>query len=123
MTVPCPFCGALHFIQERLTLSSQTNPVFGSCCLSGKISLPASVAPPEPLRALLDDLTPQAKEFRNHARAYNAALQMASSGIKVDERFSTGDALFPGVICWSVIYTVIHHQAWDRCLSSILLTC
>ncbi len=98
MTVPCPFCSALRFIEERRTISSKTNPVFGSCCLSGKISLPVSVPPPEPLRALLDDLTPQAKEFRNHARAYNAALQMASSGIKVDERFSTGIAFFPGVM-------------------------
>ncbi len=91
MTIPCRFCGALHFIQERLARSSMSNPVFGSCYLSGTISLPHSHMPPEPLRSLLDDSTPAARAFRKHARAYNNAFQMASSGVQVDERFSTGD--------------------------------
>ena len=40
---------------------------------------------PEPIKTLLagSDLPPTTKQFREHIRAYNSALQMASSGIHV----------------------------------------
>jgi len=37
--VPCPDCGALHWMAEKLTNSSNTNPHFGMCCFQGKIKL------------------------------------------------------------------------------------
>ena len=40
MNVVCSGCGALHWIAEKLTKSSLTNPKFGMCCFSGKIDLP-----------------------------------------------------------------------------------
>ena len=39
MDVPCPDCSALHWMAERLTNSSDTNPHFGMCCFQGKIKL------------------------------------------------------------------------------------
>jgi hypothetical protein len=39
MDVPCPDCGALHWMAEKLTNSSKTNPRFGMCCFQGKIKL------------------------------------------------------------------------------------
>ncbi|KAN0140654.1 hypothetical protein V8E53_001481, partial [Lactarius tabidus] len=35
----CPHCHALHWIGERLVNSSMSKPLFGSCCLKGKVQL------------------------------------------------------------------------------------
>ena len=40
MDIECPKCDALHWMAEHLTKSSNRNPLFGGCCLSGKIKLP-----------------------------------------------------------------------------------
>ena len=37
--VTCKFCGALHWMEEKLKRSSMRSPKFGSCCLSGSIEL------------------------------------------------------------------------------------
>ncbi len=39
MDITCSFCGALHWIDEKLTSSSNRNPKFGLCCDSGKVRL------------------------------------------------------------------------------------
>ena len=63
MDVPCPDCGALHWMAERLSKSSNINPRFGMCCYQGKIKLsPLHNLPPE-LDTLFRDQTPQAKGF------------------------------------------------------------
>ena len=64
----------------------------GGCCLKGQVKLPALPEPPEPLLSLLTTATtPAATQFRRRIRSYNSALQLASSGVKVDERFDTGE--------------------------------
>lgn len=52
-TFECRHCGALHFIDERLSSSSVTTPHFSGCCGGGKTLLPVRDAPPEELRKLL----------------------------------------------------------------------
>ncbi len=48
MDVPCPACGALHWMAERLSNSSNANPRFSMCCFKGKIKLaPLHNLPPE----------------------------------------------------------------------------
>jgi hypothetical protein len=54
MDVKCPWCGALHWMNEKLSHSSRTNPIFGLCCDSGKVVLPVLQDPPRPLKALLE---------------------------------------------------------------------
>jgi len=91
MDVPCPDCGALHWMAERLSKSSNINPRFGMCCYQGKIKLaPLHNLPPE-LDTLFRDQTPQAKGFRENIRRYNNALAMTSLGCKVDESVNRGN--------------------------------
>ena len=95
--VQCPLCHAVHWIEERLIRSSMTSPQFGMCCKSGKISWPAMLDPPEPLRSLLDGTNQsngissliladdiKAKEFRENIRNYNNAFAFTSLGVKID---------------------------------------
>lgn len=53
MDLCCPNCRALHWKDERLSVSSIATPKFGLCCKSGKIQLPLITQPPEPLQTLL----------------------------------------------------------------------
>ena len=46
MDVLCSQCGALHWMCERLSGSSNVNPKFGTCCFSGKVKLPKLEDPP-----------------------------------------------------------------------------
>ena len=76
---------------EHLTASSNRNPRFGMCCLSGKIVLPPlHPVPPELLQLLTaqDDI---GKSFRDHIRTYNNALAMTSIGRKIDESVNNGE--------------------------------
>src|SRR5260221_8855918 len=52
MNVHCPDCGALHWLREKLSKSSNHNPCFGSCCLQGKVQLPIPHPPPSLLQHL-----------------------------------------------------------------------
>ena len=90
MDVECRNCHALHWGTERLAGSSLTNPKFGSCCLTGKVTLPALQEPPVEITSLYTEVTEPAKEFRAHIRFYNSALAMTSKGVKVDESINAG---------------------------------
>ncbi|MCL7044604.1 hypothetical protein MKW94_018281, partial [Papaver nudicaule] len=68
MDVKCIHCGALHFMEERLTKSSLKNPTFGTCCLEGKIKLPTLREPPEELKRLYEGGDELAKSFRRYIR-------------------------------------------------------
>src|SRR5258705_13575435 len=63
MDVLCPDCGALHWMAEKLTKSSNTRPRFGICCFQGKIKLAQLHNLPPELNALFRDQTPPAKAF------------------------------------------------------------
>ena len=40
MDIICTDCQALHWLSEKLVISSQINPKFGMCCYQGKIKVP-----------------------------------------------------------------------------------
>jgi len=84
MSVECPFCHALHWRAEQLAHSSNRNPRFGKCCLSGKIWLPRLDPPPPELHSLLIGQDPRDKKFRQDIRKYNNALAMTSVGRKTE---------------------------------------
>ena len=88
----CGPCGALHWVEERVSCAGGTRaPHFGMCCFRGKVSLPQPQDPPGPLNSLPMEDTPQAQAFKKKSRGYNAAFQMASSGLAMDERFSNDE--------------------------------
>ncbi|KAG5549512.1 hypothetical protein RHGRI_014742 [Rhododendron griersonianum] len=90
MDTKCTHCKALHWMDERLTKSSTSNPLFGTCCFQGKIRLPTLITPPSPIRALYDGDDDRSKSFRKHARGYNATNAFTSLGATLDPRVLTG---------------------------------
>lgn len=90
MNRTCPHCSALHWLAEKLTKSSVSNPLFGKCCLQGKIRLPPLIAPPLMLKALYDGNDEQSKSFRQHTREYNAANAFTSLGATLDDILIVG---------------------------------
>ncbi|KAI0739006.1 hypothetical protein C8Q80DRAFT_1056941, partial [Daedaleopsis nitida] len=93
MNISCPSCGALHWLAERLTKSSREHPRFGTCCNSGKVSLPPLPNPPPLLQNLLTGNDTQCKEFRTNIRRYNAAFTFTSLGVRIDDELNqTGHA-------------------------------
>ena len=54
MNILCPHCSTLHWMNEKLTKSNETRPLFGTCSLQGKIKLPGLITPPPVLQALYD---------------------------------------------------------------------
>jgi len=77
-------------MSERLTASLNRNPAFGTCCDQGQVCIPALHDPPEHLRRLFEDRTPEAVEFRKNIRQYNAALAFTLLGVKVDTKINDG---------------------------------
>jgi hypothetical protein len=53
--IVCQYCSAYHWIQERISGSSQLNPQFQECCKQGRIHLPYN----DPAPSLLHDLFTQ----------------------------------------------------------------
>lgn len=84
MNIECSKCHALHFLCERKSDSSETNPKFGTCCLNGKITLPMLAQPPPELAALYFGRDPDSPHFLSKIRYYNSAFAMASLGVKID---------------------------------------
>ena len=90
MNVECRNCGALHWEDERLRSSSHRNPKFGTCCHSGKVSLPPLQDPPYALRELFLGNSVQSQEFLDNIRQYNAAFAFTSLGVKQDHAINQG---------------------------------
>lgn len=93
MEVECSNCRAFYWMDEKLTRSSFIRPLFGTCCLQGKIMLPALITPPLAIQALYDGNDEQSKSFRRHTREYNAANAFTSLGAKLDGRVLMGGGL------------------------------
>ena len=87
----CSYCSAMHWIAEKLTNSSNTNPWFGMCCFQRKIKLAELHNVPPELNHLFTSQTPPAKDFRENICRYNNALAMTSLGCKVDESVNRGN--------------------------------
>ncbi|KAJ7240050.1 hypothetical protein C8J57DRAFT_1085988, partial [Mycena rebaudengoi] len=92
MDLICPKCGARHWKAERLSKSTVNNPLFGTCCLDGKVQLPAVRAPPQELLELYNGTSHYSKEFLKNIRAYNAAFALASLGVTVDKSVQGGNS-------------------------------
>lgn len=103
LDIACPHCNALHWACERLTSSSARRPVFGICCLSGKISVTLHRQPPEELKVLYSGTTPESKYFLQHIWNFNYAFAFTSLGV---ENASIQDN---GPFCFK-IQGRLHHQ-------------
>ncbi|KAJ6536048.1 hypothetical protein B0H19DRAFT_869878, partial [Mycena capillaripes] len=90
MNVKCSHCGALHWKDEKTVNSPEHSPEFGICCNHGKVVVTQLEEPLLPLRALLADNDPQAKEFRKNIAQYNTALSFTSLGVNEDHSINNG---------------------------------
>src|SRR5437016_7311240 len=91
MNIECPFCRALHWMDERVSHTSAPNHIeFGMCCEHGKLKLPALQVPPSPLLRLFVENSPSGKEFRQNIVQYNAALAFTSMGVDIDRSILSG---------------------------------
>ena len=81
MTEVCQHCDALHWNAERLSMSTKTNVLFGTCCNSGRIQLPPLDPPPDAIQSLFTNQDPVSKEFRSNIRQYNNAFAFTSLGV------------------------------------------
>ncbi len=77
MNAVCQFCGAKHWLAERIA-GSTTFPTFSHCCHRGKVALDPLPDPPLPIRSLLTDQTSQARHFHCHIRQYNCSFAFTS---------------------------------------------
>lgn len=89
MNIKCPSCGASHWMNEKLSHSSRSNPIFGLCCDSGKVVLPILKDPPHVLKDLLEHGDRQAKDFRENIWKYNRAFAFTS--LQVNEDYSVNE--------------------------------
>jgi hypothetical protein len=89
MNVTCHYCGALHWMDERVS-SSKQSPEFSMCCQHGHVSLPLLPDPPDNLRELYTSQSTQAREFRNNIVLYNRALTFTSLGVDQDHEINDG---------------------------------
>ena len=72
MDTICPFCSALKWKGE----SSST------CCNGGKVQLDKFPEPPNYIKQLWKDKTPEARLFRENSRSFNNALCLSSLKVK-----------------------------------------
>ncbi len=85
-----PFCGPKHWPGERRANSSNITPVLEWCCKSGTVSLPPQLCPHPYLDSLFCGTAAESRRFLADVRKYNSAMQMASSGPKVDRSLTGG---------------------------------
>lgn len=81
----CSQCGAKHWMDEKLTSSSLVNPVFGTCCFDGKVSIPLLTQPPLELWKLYNGTDPNSTHFLNYIGSYNNAFAMVSLAHKRED--------------------------------------
>ncbi|KAF6163579.1 hypothetical protein GIB67_022144 [Kingdonia uniflora] len=105
MDVVCTHCSALHWKDEQLLNSSIINPLFGQCCLQGKIKIPILKALPNEFQELYDGNGSHSRSFRRYMREYNAADAFMSLGVQMDDRVSHGQG--PSSF---VIHRELHHR-------------
>ena len=86
MDVTYNFYAALHWINERISISQPSNLRFKAYCKHGDINLPLFQPPPEYLRNLLESCSTFTRQFRERLRAYNAALAFTSVNCTVTNR-------------------------------------
>ena len=98
----CPKCQALMWEPERLAKSSQKNPMYGLCCLSGKVNIEDIPQPPEELIHLYQNQSPISRHFMKHIRKFNAGMAMAS--MKADKEPMKGQRGISSYVVQGVVY-------------------
>ena len=81
-------------MDEKLSQSPTMNPIFGLCCNSGKVKLPAMRDPPHVLKVLLESNDGQAKDFRENIWKYSCAFAFTS--LRVMEDHSVNERTIEG---------------------------
>jgi hypothetical protein len=84
MNVKCAWCGALHWMSEKVVRSSIGNPDFPLCCDSGNVVLPLLSVPPECLKGLLEHTDAVSRDFRENIWKYNRAFAFTSLQVSED---------------------------------------
>lgn len=87
--VDCIFCGAYHWLEERLPSSTRSTPAF-RCCGLGKIKIPTPQLPPDLLVQLLTSRHTESTEFKRLIRSYNNAFAWTSLGANIDPLLASG---------------------------------
>src|SRR6266851_5687030 len=103
MDAICTFCGAKHWVAERVG-GQVTSPMFSHCCHGGKVVLDLLPPPPLPLCSLLSDQTAQARHFRRHIRQYNCSFAFTSFRDNDDRGVVAGR----GPWTWKTGYQIFH---------------
>jgi hypothetical protein len=80
MNVQCQKCHALHWDAEKLTRSTQSNIIFGMCCLDGKVQLPLPQQAPLGIQKLFDGQDPNSDYFLKKVRRHNFMFAFTSLG-------------------------------------------
>ncbi|RPA99190.1 hypothetical protein L873DRAFT_1907772 [Choiromyces venosus 120613-1] len=76
----CQYCRALHFLEEKLSHSSNSILMFSGCCAEGKVELLLFPDPPEQLWHLFTSESRESTHFRQRIRSYNNVLSLTSLG-------------------------------------------
>ncbi|KAF6144579.1 hypothetical protein GIB67_006071 [Kingdonia uniflora] len=105
MDVLCIHSSALHWRDERLMVSSISNPRFGHCCLQHKIRVPNLDQLPNELQELYDGNELRSRSFRKYIREYNVANAFTSLGVIMDDRVIPGRG--PSSF---IIHRKLHHR-------------
>lgn len=85
LSVICNHCGALHWIDERMSVSSLTAPRFSDCCCQGDVALPPRQPAPPELYNLVFGTDVLSKDFQKKQRKYGTVFQMASTQANIAE--------------------------------------
>lgn len=85
-TRACTSCGTLHFITEKVKISSIARSRFQSCCKGGQVVLDSISEPSYYSRWLWNSEDRVCKNFRSRARQYNCAFVFTPFGYGADRR-------------------------------------
>jgi hypothetical protein len=104
--VYCKDCGALMWLNERISASSKKNPRFNLCCCNGKVDLPQFEIP-DHYREFLSSPDASNKLFRDRIRMYNSALAFTSTKLNLDEKLlSNNKGIFSFRICGGIYHSI-----------------
>ncbi|KAH6879939.1 hypothetical protein BKA70DRAFT_1447640 [Coprinopsis sp. MPI-PUGE-AT-0042] len=90
MDQTCTHCGAMFWLCERLSNSSQENPIYSRCCSHGDIRIPALKEPPVGIRNLYLSQDRIGTQFRANLWQYNCAFAFTSLGINDKSIYTAG---------------------------------
>lgn len=114
----CRFCGAEHWIEEKVQGSTKISPKFSTCCQAGAVIMDEFDDPPEPLYSLLMECTPcifRCHIFIDNKLLYNSArifeiIIMPSHSVRLVSKQTSP---------YMVLKVYIHFVSKDNCVISL----